>query len=210
MQLNWFSITRLGEAGLLLPLALALLLGLALMRAHSLCAQFALRLLLATIITLASKIAFFAAGLGISAIDFIGFSGHTLLSTAILPVLSGWVLVNKEGYFSKPGIALGLFIAAIIGWSRLEVNAHSSSEVITGWLLGYMVIHPFWKARIPKPSPLKKLIPLSLTAIIFTLWANPQTALHIPSYTWEQDIAKWLMGQERVYTRHDLHNKPTQ
>ncbi|MEJ2795377.1 hypothetical protein WAE56_18395 [Iodobacter sp. LRB] len=207
MLLNWFSITRLGEAGLLLPLAFALILGLALMRAHPLWARFALRLLLAITITLASKIAFFAMGFGIPAINFIGFSGHTLLATAILPVLFAWVFISKEGCFSKAGLALGLIIAAIIGWSRLKVNAHSSSEVISGWLLGYMVVHPFWKARIQSFAPLKRLIPIAFTALVFIMWSQPQTALHIPSYTWEQDIARWLIGHNKIYTRQDLHQK---
>lgn len=207
MSLNWFSITRLGEAGLLLPLACALLIGLAFLRAYPLLRQFSLRLLLAIIITLVSKIAFFSLGIGITALDFIGFSGHTLLATAILPVLFGWLFVSKEGNFSKLGVLLGIAIALLVGWSRLEVNAHSSSEVITGWLLGYMVIHPFWTAHIQNTNPLNRLIPITLTLLMLLMWSHPQAALHIPSYTWEQNIAKWLSGNDEIYTRQDLHQK---
>ncbi len=207
MSFNWISITRLGEAGLLLPLACALLIGLAFLRAYPLLRQFSLRLLLAIIITLVSKIAFFSLGIGITALDFIGFSGHTLLATAILPVLFGWLFVSKEGNFSKLGVLLGIAIALLVGWSRLEVNAHSSSEVITGWLLGYMVIHPFWTAHIQNTNPLNRLIPITLTLLMLLMWSQPQAALHIPSYTWEQDIAKWLSGNNEIYTRQDLHQK---
>jgi PAP2 superfamily len=207
MLLNWFSITRLGEAGLLLPLACALLIGLAFLRAYPLLRQFSLRLLLAIIITLVSKIAFFSLGIGITALNFIGFSGHTLLATAILPVLFGWLFVSKEGNFSKLGVLLGIAIALLVGWSRLEVNAHSSSEVITGWLLGYMVIHPFWTAHIKNTTSLNRLIPITLTLLMLLMWSQPQAALHIPSYKWEQNIAKWLSGNNEIYTRQDLHQK---
>ena len=112
-SLFWLAVTRVGEAQILLPAFLAGALWLALARpagargraaqgnahAHDHPARrSALRwiagITATTLVTTVSKVAFLGFGLGIAAIDFTGFSGHSMYAWAILPVLAaivgGW------------------------------------------------------------------------------------------------------------------------
>src|ERR1700748_3192602 len=108
--LFWFAVTRLGESQILLPAFLAGTAWLAFARpawargrladtvhghahpARSTAWRWLAGVVAATAVTTASKIAFLGFGFGSAAIDFTGFSGHSMYATAILPVLGAIVL----------------------------------------------------------------------------------------------------------------------
>jgi hypothetical protein len=114
-SLFWYAVTRLGEAQILLPAFIAGALWLAFARpvgargrlaqgnAHAQdhpARQSALRWVAAifatTAITTLSKVAFLGFGYGIAALDFTGFSGHSMYATSILPVLAA-IVGGKRG-----------------------------------------------------------------------------------------------------------------
>ena len=167
-SLFWFAVTRVGEAQILLPAFLAGALWLAFARpagargraaqgsahAHDHPARrSALRwiagIVATTAVVTASKVAFLGFGVGIAALDFTGFSGHSMYATAILPVLAAIV-------GGRRGAIIGALLAVLITYSRVNLGAHSWSEAISGmvlgaaaagWTLADYLAHPGRRAR---------------------------------------------------------------
>jgi membrane-associated phospholipid phosphatase len=83
-----------------------------------------------------SKVAFLGFGLGIAALDFTGFSGHSMYAASVeIPLLATCALALC-GRGRWVGAMLGTALAALIAVSRVEVGAHSVSEAIAGFVLG--------------------------------------------------------------------------
>src|ERR1700756_1162312 len=141
-SLFWVAVTRVGEPQILLPAFGAGALWLALARpagargrlaqgnahAHDHPARrSALRwvagIAATSVVTTVSKIAFLGFGIGIAALDFTGFSGHSMYSWAILPVLAA-IVGGWRGALASVGLAL------LITYSRVDLGAHSWSEAI--------------------------------------------------------------------------------
>ena len=75
-------------------------------------------------------------GLGIRELDYTGFSGHSALSAAFWPIFL-WLLSARFSVgLRKAAVITGYVLAAVVGYSRLVIHAHSVSEVIAGLLLG--------------------------------------------------------------------------
>ena len=75
-------------------------------------------------------------GLGIRELDYTGFSGHSALSAAFWPIFL-WLLSARISVgLRKVAVITGYVLAAVVGYSRLVIHAHSDSEVIAGLLLG--------------------------------------------------------------------------
>lgn len=137
----WHWVTRLGEAGIVLPVALAVALWLLLSaRSVRIASSWLIPLGLAASITTISKIAFLGWGIGIASIDFTGFSGHSMFSAAIYPMLGHALAVHLEERSGRPwrryGAIAGYALAALIAVSRVFVGAHSVSEIVSGFALG--------------------------------------------------------------------------
>ncbi|WP_250500240.1 phosphatase PAP2 family protein [Caballeronia sp. GAWG1-5s-s] len=194
----WLSITALGSVGVMLPVGLAaaawLALGyrwkytlewLALLGAGSACVGL-------------SKIAFIGWGIGVRTIDFTGISGHAYMATAVLPVAHFVALLPARGPLRAGGVGVGLLLGALIGGSRVVVNAHSVSEVVAGCALGGAVAIAFvsiaWKAEAGKLSPTP--VVASLGAVVVALHGVP-----VPTQHWITEIALGLSGHERPYVR---------
>jgi len=214
-SLFWFAVTRLGEAQILLPAFLAGALWLAFARpagardrlaqgnahAHDHPARrSALRWIAAivatTLIVTVSKVAFLGFGIGSAALDFTGFSGHSMYATAILPVLAAIV-------GGRRGAVAGVLAAVLIAWSRVKLGAHSPSEAVSGlalgaaaagWTLADYLAHP-GAVRAPWWLPL-------LLAVWLTLL--PMKAPPSRTHSLVVSIALKLSGRHRPYTRFEL------
>jgi membrane-associated phospholipid phosphatase len=159
-----------------------------------------LAFVIATAVTLATKIAFFGWGIGSVALDFTGISGHTLLATSVLPML-GWVFARRGEAYSRPMVLVGLALGAFVGAWRVAIDAHSVSEVVSGWIGGAAVavvalraLRPGWRAPM-----FVKLVPL-----LFLI--SPETIPNlVSSPVLEAELAIWLSGREAPYTRQWLH-----
>nr|WP_232519246.1 phosphatase PAP2 family protein [Caballeronia insecticola] len=145
-----------------------------------------------------SKIAFIGWGIGVRDIDFTGFSGHALMSTAVLPVAIFVALLPARGAVRACGVAVGLLIGAGVGMSRVVLNAHSVSEVVAGCALGAVVALAFvriaWRAEAGKLAPAP--VAASLAAVVVALHGVP-----VPTQHWITEIALELSGHERPYVR---------
>lgn len=83
-----------------------------------------------------SKLLFLAWGIGSSTLNFTGFSGHTTMSATLWPVMFWLISQRFSPDRRRLMIAVGYFIAIMVGISRLALHAHSVSEVISGLILG--------------------------------------------------------------------------
>lgn len=203
----WQLLTRLGDAQILLPAALITIMMLV---AHAQTRAMALRWMAlvigAALITTASKLAFIGWGIGWAVINFTGVSGHAMFATAIYPVLLSTFLSEPLRGDHRLAAVLGCAFAVLVGVSRIEVGAHSWSEVLAGWAVGGFVSaavltgHGTWRVRI---GPVVPIVLLAWVAVMpFQLRASPTHAM-------VTRLALLLSGHEAPFTRSDLLRRQT-
>ncbi|MBB4846020.1 membrane-associated phospholipid phosphatase [Paucibacter oligotrophus] len=202
----WLSLTRLGEAQILLPLVLVAALWLC-WRAGE--AAFVRRWLFwlcaAAGLTTASKLAFIGWGWGVEAWDFTGISGHAMFAAASLPGLA-WVLARSRGeWMQKCAVGLAFALAALIAYSRLEVGAHSPSEAVLGFVIGsaasLMSLRQAPALRLHPPA----WLPAGVLAALMLL---PFHAPPSKSHDWVTRLSLQLSGRSLPFHRWEPHRRP--
>lgn len=133
MRSIWHALSLLGDSRFLLPVVLCLAIA-GILKRHAWALRWLLGVLAVLLTTLATKVAFLGWGIGITRLDFTGFSGHAAMSAAVWPVVLYLCLPNCGT--KRWAAGTGLLLAAVIAYSRLPLNAHSWMEVASGWLLG--------------------------------------------------------------------------
>ncbi|WP_304305467.1 phosphatase PAP2 family protein [Pseudacidovorax intermedius] len=202
--LNWHALTWLGDSSLMMPMALAITawLGWA-RRTRPVMWLWLLCVGAAGATVVAGKLAFMGWGLGIAAIDFTGFSGHTTLSATLWPVAL-WLAVSSFAHRWRVAAAFaGWALGMAIGYSRLALDAHSVSEVVSGFLLGLSASGFFLWGQRSKPHPRLRLLPVLLTLVLPALVIPPGT--RAPTHELIGRTAAWMAGNERPFVRADLH-----
>lgn len=202
--MDWYFLTFLGDSLLLLPTALIVfILLLSSAGTRNTAWQWAFIFGIVGALVCASKLAFIGWGIGSARYDFTGFSGHTALSSAIWPVFMWLISGSCRPLLRRTAISLGYLLPMAIGWSRLAINVHSTSEVTTGLLLGLTASTLFLWLQYNKTRPqfswLKIVILLALPVL---LMGHRQPA---PTQNLLENIAVTLAQIERPYTRADLH-----
>ena len=197
-MISWFNITTAGSFSIMAPAAAIIVVWLALNRAWQLVLWWCLLFIGSMGVAVASKIAFIGWGIGIRSLNFTGFSGHALRAAAVAPVLLYLLLQKTASVPRKSGVLLGLVFAILIAWSRLEVNAHSVSEAIAGWLLGITVSLGFiW---ILSHSPKIELNPWVISLSLIGLLATPNIT-PVPTQRWITEAALYISGHDKPYIR---------
>jgi membrane-associated phospholipid phosphatase len=202
---TWLLLTRLGEAQILLPLAL-MTLGALLWRPSGLSARpVALSWLLlfgvAISITTASKIAFMGWGLGWAALDFTGVSGHSMFAAAVYPIVAGTLASRWSPGKRTAAIGAGFALALLVGVSRLVIGVHSPSEVVAGLLLGGLASAlPLAWAGIA-PGSISPVIPALVAAWLAVM---PATAPASNTHSLVTRMSLMLSGRSEPFTRQDL------
>lgn len=198
----WYLITRFGEVQNLLPAALWVCL--MLVRAEAtrpLAYRWLLGLALASLLGMASKLAFIGWGLGVKRWNFTGFSGHAMYSAAIYPLLMAMLAARLAPRWQRVAFVLGFGLAVVVAVSRVMVQAHSVSEVMLGLLLGSAVSllamtqtglpHGTWRLYVP--------VLLAVWMVMAPLEAPP-----LPTHRMVTRLALLLSGHTKPYTRLDL------
>ena len=196
--LPWPWLTRIGEAQILLPLALAAAVWLHWHgRQTAVAWRWMLALTAAVALTTASKLAFMGWGLGLAAWDFTGFSGHAMFAAATLPLL-GWTALSGRRWALLPGVLL----ATLVACSRVQVHAHSVSEATLGWMLGMAASLVALRGASLLPQRMPLWVPAGVLAVLtLTPFAAPRSMTH----DWVTRLSLQLSGREHPYTRKDLH-----
>ena len=202
----WSLVTRLGEAQILLPAALMTALWFVWRdRSPRLAALWLGGIVVATLITTASKVAFLGYGLGWAALDFTGVSGHAMFAAAIYP-LTGVAIVSavaglQAARWGRLGLVAGVALALLVGMSRVVVEAHSWSEVVAGLLVGGAVT--LVAARATRAPPMKHSLWLPAVVCVWLASALPN-APPSPTHGWVTRLALAVSGRAEPYTRADL------
>ena len=153
-----------------------------------------------------SKLAFMSWGVGSSALDFTGFSGHAMRAGAVFPVLMYVLLQRAEPRWRHAGVLVGVAFAVLVAISRVIVHAHSVSEAVSGCVLGLAVALGFmWNARGAVNFAVSHALALAslVLMVVLSFKAEP-----MPTEQWLQKLAMVLSGHERVFSREDW--KPAQ
>ena len=198
----WSLVTRLGEAQILLPAMLAALVWLA-RAAHARPAAlwWAAATALAALVTTATKVAFIGFELGYAPLNFTGVSGHAMFAAAVLPVLARIAGATATPRARRLSVAAGCLLAALIAWSRVQVGAHSPSEVVAGIALGgsasmLALRHGhFPRLRVP---------PLLTAGLLLWMLLLPVGAPPSRTHDWVTRLALALSDRAKPYTRYQM------
>lgn len=200
----WYLITWLGDSALLLPAAAFITVWLGIARSTR---PAALRWLITFGIcggiVMASKVAFMGWGYGIRALDFIGFSGHTAIAALVWPVAL-WLIASRAGHRVRVAAACaGWALGALVGVSRLVIDVHSVSEVLSGYVIGSASSALFLYAQHRRPHPDLRAVLVGLSLLLPVLVFTPGRPA--PTHKLLLVGSAWLAGHARPYTRNDLH-----
>jgi membrane-associated phospholipid phosphatase len=150
-------------------------------------------------LVVATKVAFIGWGVGSATLEFGGISGHAMRAGAVYPV-AGYLAFRHAGVsLQRLAVLAGVLLALLIGVSRLEVKAHSMSEVVAGCLLGLSVAAAFIRlaGAAPSMAPSRVLVALCLPILLITPKLEP-----VPTEAWMTGLALYLSGHEQPFTRH--------
>ncbi|WP_394789281.1 phosphatase PAP2 family protein [Rhodoferax sp.] len=204
-----YWITRFGEIGIVLPIAMALTLWM-LLSARSVrpVLGWVMALGLAVLVTTLSKIAFIGWGIGIPALDFTGFSGHAMFAAAIYPVLAYTLAAQWTPSRSATALVTlgGYALALLIAWSRVHIQVHSVSEVVAGFALGAAASGwSIWHMGGVPARPRSVRLRWALVGLVCWLTVMPLHAAPSRSHDIVTRIALELADRTQPFRRVDLH-----
>jgi membrane-associated phospholipid phosphatase len=210
-MIPWTKITMFGDTVVMMPAAAIIAVWLLAGRAWRMALWWGLLFTLGLIAVAATKIAFIGWGIGISALDFTGISGHAMRASAVLPVIASLLLQPASPPARTAGITLGVALGLLIGESHIVLGYHSVSEVVAGCLLGSAVGLGFIRMSDPLSGPQldRRLAALSLFALLPTSYAEPA-----PTQGWITSVALYLSGHDKPYVRatgklaHSARSRP--
>ena len=198
IMLNWQFITRFGETSLLLPGAMLITAWLFHTRAIASAWRWFLSFGVAAAMVLVSKLAFMGWGIGSAALDFTGFSGHSMMAASVLPALLYLLVPNAWQRLAFGAGCMGMLLALLVGFSRLELDAHSSSEVLSGLILGFGVSLPF---ILSSSRPVRSAPVVAASLVLVLLLAVPVTGVAAPTHHWLEVLATRLAGRDKPFQR---------
>jgi hypothetical protein len=201
----WHLVTRLGEAQLVLPVAL--LPAFDLMRrseSRPLAMGWMALVGLATLLTTASKVAFIGWGVGSAELNFTGVSGHAMFAASVYPVLLSLAAGPDSGRSLAVWAAAGAMVAVLVAASRVALGAHSPSEVIAGLLLGAAVSALALRLR---RQPSVRVAPMVALLAALSMAATARATQPLPTHAAVTQLALLMSGHARAYTRADLLSK---
>lgn len=198
----WHILTRLGEAEILLPCAA--LTGIALFARENtrrLALSWMTLIVIAALLTIASKVAFIGWGLGWAEMNFTGISGHAMFAAAIYPVLLVTFVSGDRRGSHRVSLALGCGLAILIGLSRIKVGAHSPSEVLAGLIVGGGASATALVISETSVVLIKPVLPA-----ILLLWAavTPFELHASQTHSLVTHLALKMSGRATPFTRGDL------
>lgn len=201
VPIAWHLLTRLGELQILLP---AMLIAAWTIRreAPRLAGRWTAAIVAAIGLTAATKIAFIGYGIGVAALDFTGISGHAVMAASVLPVLLHLSTGSPPGRPRYAGFIVGALLALAVAVSRLELHAHSLSEVVAGVALGALVSALALDAKRAPRLPLPRALAFVLLgAVALATLAAPPARTHDAVTR----LALALSGRPQPYTRWQMH-----
>lgn len=197
-MIPWLQITGVADTVVTLPAAATIAAWLIAGRAWRMALWWCVLFVVGLAVVVATKIAYIGWGVGIETLDLMGMSGHAMRATAVFPVIFYLALQRSPAAVRASGVLLGVLLGVLVGASRVALNVHSVSEVVTGCALGGTVSLGFiWIARgLPRPALNRRIIALGLLALLPASYATPA-----PTDRWMKAVALYLSGHDLPYHR---------
>ncbi len=200
----WFTVTRFGEAQILLPAMLLMALWLSHARAQRLALTWLGCTAAAATLTTITKVAFIGWGIGIAPLDFTGISGHAMFAACIYPVLLRCMAASAPPRVQVMALWLGLGLALLVAVSRVTTGAHSVSECVIAFALGgaASLCTLAWAPTPPAGMPAAPRLFLLVVAVWFLVM--PAKAPPSTTHGLVTRLSLALSGHDRPYTRIDM------
>jgi membrane-associated phospholipid phosphatase len=196
--MNWIAITDLGDAAVMLPIAMAIAIWLFVSGAYRVAATWLFLYSTGAFLVVCTKIAFQGWCLGVRALDFTGVSGHSMSAASVLPVAAYLVASRFSNSGALVAGLLGCLGGIVVGISRIVLCYHSPSEVVVGCLLGgsigVAVIGAFRAHSRPMVAPLAFVFASAM--LIFFLLGH-----RAPSQGLSVKVALYLSGRSTPCSR---------
>jgi len=162
-------VTGLGDAALLLPATLVLLLCLARSRSWQAVSAWVAALALCVALTVATKMIFHACGGEFTALAIRSPSGHTSLSTTFYGCGALMLSAHQSGGRRLAVLLTGVALIVAIAESRVALHAHTIEEAAAGLGIGLLCVGLFATCYLPRavylpywPIPVAAIIALAL------------------------------------------------
>lgn len=136
-------VAAFGDAALLLPASLLLLVYLLALREPRLALSFGLAIAIAGGATLLAKLAFHACGGAVPQFDVTSPSGHTSFTTIFYGSIAVMLGTGRPAWFRWSGAAATMMLIVAVGISRVRTGAHSPAEVAIGIAIGSVALALF-------------------------------------------------------------------
>jgi hypothetical protein len=198
----WTGLTNFGDAAAMLPAAAAITLWLVVGRAWRAGFVWIAVVGLTSALVAVSKIAFIGWGLGIEALDFTGFSGHSALATMMLGVGAYLSFQPMSRPIRLAALVAGFAGGIAVGISRVVLEFHSPSEVVAGCLVGLGAGCVFVRFARPAFRPPALPVGLGASLCLLLLVIHGQRA---PTQQWIIQIALFMSGHSEPYQRWPDH-----
>ena len=127
-------ITMFGDSALLAPLWMLLLVWSATFD-RRLALRWATVVGCAMLILVASKLFYASTGIALEGGRFRVISGHTALSFSVWPVFA-FLVFQARPRAAYLAVAIAVIFSGLVGYSRVQIGAHTPLEVVAGLLLG--------------------------------------------------------------------------
>lgn len=204
-MISWTHITRFGDFSIMSIAAFAITAWLLAEDERRLAFWWSVLFVGGMAIVTLTKMAFIGWGIGIHALDFTGFSGHSTRATAVIPVMFYLMLQRAHPPLRTLGVLLGFALAVLIGISRLVLHAHSVAEVVSGTLLGGLISLSFmWIAGSLRKHVFNRLrVALSLLALLPAPYVQPA-----PTQKWLTNVALFFAGHDKPHLRAGCREVP--
>lgn len=192
-MISWAAFTKLADTNFTMPLAGLLAAWLAGARAWKPLMLWCLLFGFGFLLVVATKLAYIGWNIGIADIHFTGISGHAMRATAIAPALIYLLLQKQSARMQATGLIIGIGFGIAIGISRLAIQVHSVSEVVSGCILGAVVSLLFaWCIYRPIAFD-RRLLLIGVFALLPVLALEPA-----PTESWLERMAIHLTGENRA------------
>lgn len=196
----WPVITRFGEAQILLPALLVLLVWFFFIKPHGrrTATVWMTCVSAAALLTTLTKLAFIGWGVGWARFNFTGISGHAMFAAAIIPLLMAAAFSTQNPRMRRVAVGLGCGLALIVAVSRVTTGAHSISESVAGFLVGTLASGVALTLAQAPPVKVPRLMLAGLCGCLALLLLGTPTA---PTHALVTRLALRLSGNEQPYTR---------
>jgi hypothetical protein len=130
------QLIRLGNPGLTLPAAAAMVVWLLAIGARRMAIVWSALFCLAIGIAAANKVAYLAWGSGWQMLCYKALSGHATGASAVLPLLAYMLAHGRARTVQFSAVACALAVAALVAASLVSTAQHSAAEAVAGWCAG--------------------------------------------------------------------------